>query len=304
MPLRPWRQAEYLFMKLGKLGVFNFTEVMGRDELADAASRVDQLGYSTFWYPESLHYEPMALGGFLLSHSENLIVVSAIANIYARDAAASVMAHNTLNALYGGRFILGLGVSYPPLVSELRGHEFTKPVSTMRPYLDAMDQAWEALGGAPSEKQVMLAALGPNMLKLSGERTMGALPYNATPEHTTLVRRQVGPDGLVCTEQKVCLTTDIEEARAAARAALELYLPMAHYYNNWFRLGFDQSDLENGGSDRLMDALVVSGSADEIKAKLQAHFDNGADQVVMQALRMDGQPGPDWDALEALAPSR
>jgi probable F420-dependent oxidoreductase len=290
-------------MKLGKLGVFNFTEVMGPQELAETAKRTEDLGYSSFWYPESLHYEPMALGGYLLSHTEKLIVVSAIANIYARDAAASVMAHNTLNALYGGRFILGLGVSYPPLVSELRGHEFKKPVTTMRNYLDTMDKAWEALGGAPGEKQVMLAALGPNMLKLAGERTMGALPYNATPEHTTIARQQVGPDSLVCTEQKVCLTTDIEEARAAARAALELYLPMAHYYNNWFRLGFDQSDLENGGSDRLMDTLVVSGSAEQIKAKLQTHYDNGADQVVLQALKKDGQSGPDWGALEALAPS-
>jgi probable F420-dependent oxidoreductase len=290
-------------MKLGKYGIFVFTEVLGPRQLAETAQRVEELGYSSFWYPESLIYEPMALGSYLLSHTEKLIVVSAIANIYARDAAASVMGHNTLNTLYDDRFVLGLGVSYPPLVSDLRGHEFKKPVSTMRAYLDAMDQAWEALGGALAEKQVMLAALGPKMLKLAGERSLGALPYNATTEHTGIARQQVGAGGLICTEQKVCLTEDIEEARAAARAALELYLPMEHYYNNWFRLGFDESDLENGGSDRLMDALVFSGTADQIKSKLQTHFDQGADQVVIQALRMDGQPGPDWDALEALAPS-
>jgi len=290
-------------MKLGKLGVFAFTEIMGSKELSETVQRVEKCGYSSFWYPESRIYESMALGAYLLSQTEKLVIVSAIANIYARDAATSVMGHDTLNSLYGERFVLGLGVSYPPLVSDLRGHEFRKPVSTMRAYLDAMDQVWESLGNLPASKQVMLAALGPKMLELAGERSMGALPYNATPEHTSIARRHVGTTGLVCTEQKICLTEDIEEARAAARAALELYLPMEHYYNNWFRLGFDQSDLENGGSDRLMDALVMSGNAEQLQSKLQTHFDNGANQVVLQALKPNGQHGPDWSALEALAPA-
>jgi probable F420-dependent oxidoreductase len=290
-------------MELGKYGVFTFTDVLSPDQLAECARRVEQLGYSTLWYPEAFNYETMALGGYLLSHTETLIVASGIANIYARDAAAAAMGHNTLNTLYGGRFILGLGVSHAPLVTDVRGHEYKKPVTTMRAYLDGMDQAWEALGGAPANKQVMLAALGPNMLKLAGERTLGVLPYNVTPPHAGVARQQVGAGGLVCAEQKVCLTTDAVEARAAARAALAPYMPLPNYYKNWFRLGFDQSDLENGGSDRLMDAMVNWGSADEIKAKLQVHFDQGANQVVIQPIRPDGQPGPDWDALEALAPA-
>lgn len=290
-------------MELGNYGVFTFTDALAPNELGDFAKRVEELGYSTLWYPEAFNYETMALGGYLLSHTEKLVVASGIANIYARDAAASVMGHNTLNALYGGRFILGLGVSHAPLVSDVRGHEYLKPLTTMRAYLDAMDAAWEALGGAPAEKQVMLAALGPNMLKLSGERTMGALPYNVTPQHAAVARQQIGADGQVCSEQKVCLTEDPVEARAAARAALELYLPLPNYFKNWFRLGFDESDLENGGSDRLMDAMVNWGSVDQIKAKLQEHLDQGANQVVVQTIRPDGQPGPDWNALEALAPA-
>ncbi|HIF11399.1 MAG TPA: TIGR03620 family F420-dependent LLM class oxidoreductase [Sneathiellales bacterium] len=290
-------------MKLGKYGVFTFTDVMAPDELANLARRVEELGYSTLWYPEAFNYETMALGGYLLQHSEKLIVASGIANIYARDAAASVMGHNTLNGLYDKRFILGLGVSHSPLVADVRGHEYSrKPVSTMRAYLDAMDQAWEAFGGAPAVKQVMLAALGPNMLKLSGERTLGALPYNVTPEHAGIARQQVGADNFVCTEQKICLTTNGDEARAAARDAMTPYLPLPNYFKNWFRLGFDESDLENGGSDRLMDAMVIWGNTDDIQAKLQAHFDSGAGQVVIQPIRPDGQPGPDWNALEALAP--
>lgn len=290
-------------MDLGKYGVFTFTDTLTPNELGDYAKRVEELGYSTLWYPEAFNYESMALGGYLLSHTEKLIVASGIANIYARDATSSVMGHNTLNTLYGGRFILGLGVSHAPLVSDIRGHDYAKPLTTMRAYLDAMDAAWEALGGAPAEKQVMLAALGPNMLKLAGERTLGALPYNVTPQHAGIARQQVGADGLVCSEQKVCLTEDPVAARAAARAALELYLPLPNYYKNWFRLGFDQSDLEGGGSDRLMDAMVNWGTVDQIKAKLQTHLDQGAGQVVVQTIRPDGQPGPDWNALEALAPA-
>ncbi len=290
-------------MKFGKFGVFSFADLMSPDQLAEMAQRVEELGYSTLWYPEVSRYEPMALGGYLLSHTEKLIVANGIANIYARDATAAVMGLNTLNALYGGRFVLGLGVSHAPLVSDLRGHEYKKPVATMRAYLDAMDQAWEALGGAPAEKQVILAALGPNMLKLGGERTLCVFPANVTSQHAAIARQQVGADRLVCSEIHVCLTPDPDQARAAARAALEFYMPLPNYTNSWKRLGFGESDLENGGSDRLVDALVAWGSLDQIKARLQENLDDGASHLVINTIRPDGQPGPDWDALEALAPA-
>ncbi len=291
-------------MELGKYGIFLFTDTLSPDYLAECARRVEELGYSTLWYPEAFNFEPMALGGFLLGHTEKLIVASGIANIYARDAAASVMGHNTLNTLYGGRFILGLGVSHAPLVSDVRGHEYSnKPVATMRAYLDSMDQAWEAFGGAPAEKQVILAALGPNMLKLAGERSLGALPANVTPRHAAIARQHVGADSLVCSYQSVCLTTDPEVARAIARAAMGIYMTLPNYMNNWKRLGFDESDWADGGSDRLMDAMVNWGTLDQIKAKLQEHLDQGCSQVAIQAIRPDGKPGPDWEVLEALAPA-
>lgn len=289
-------------MEFGQYGVFAFTDVMDAAALADMTKRLEALGYSALWYPEAFNYEAFAMGGYLLGCSEKLIVASGIANIYARDPAAAVMGHNSLNALYGGRFVLGLGVSHAPLVADVRGHEYKKPLATMRAYLDGMDQAFEALGGAPAQKQVVLAALGPNMSKLSGERTLGAFPYNITPEQATISRDLMGPDAAVICEQKVCLCTDPAKARAVARAALAPYLPLPNYYKNWFRLGFNEADLENGGSDRLMDAMVYWGDAAEIQAKLNRYFEAGADQVVIQALRTDDQPGPDWAALEALGP--
>ncbi|MDH4383078.1 MAG: TIGR03620 family F420-dependent LLM class oxidoreductase [Gammaproteobacteria bacterium] len=288
-------------MQFGKYGVFTFTDIMNGAQLAELAGRVESLGYSTLWYPEAFNYETFALGGYLLSHSKNLVVASGIANIYARDPSASVMGHNSLNDLYGGRFVLGLGVSHAPLVSDLRGHEYRQPVKTMRNYLDAMDASWKALGRDSTAKQVVLAALGPNMSKLSADRTLGAFPYNITPPQAKLSRESMGGKGAVICEQKVCLTTDPVAARAAARAALGPYLPLPNYYNNWYRLGFTEADHQNGGSDRLMDAMVLWGDAATIKAKLNEYFAHGADQVVIQPIRPDGQPGPDWAALEALA---
>jgi probable F420-dependent oxidoreductase len=289
-------------MQFGKYGVFTFTDIMNGAQLAELAGRVESLGYSTLWYPEAFNYETFALGGYLLSHSKNLVVASGIANIYARDPSASVMGHNSLNDLYGGRFVLGLGVSHAPLVSDLRGHEYRQPVKTMRNYLDAMDASWKALGRDSTAKQVVLAALGPNMSKLSADRTLGAFPYNITPPQAKLSRESMDGKGAVICEQKVCLTTDPVAARAAARAALGPYLPLPNYYNNWYRLGFTEADHQDGGSDRLMDAMVFWGDAATIKAKLNEYFAHGADQVVIQPIRPDGQPGPDWAALEALAP--
>ncbi|MGE3743644.1 MAG: TIGR03620 family F420-dependent LLM class oxidoreductase [Geminicoccaceae bacterium] len=290
-------------MRFGTYGVFTFTDMLDAPQLATLAARMDELGYATLWYPEAMGYEAFAIGGYLLGASRKLMVASGIANIYVRDASTAVMGANSLNRLYGNRFVLGLGVSHAPLVEGFRGHEYASPVKTMRAYLDHMDQAWAALGGAPAEKPVVLAALGPQMSKLAAARTLGTFPYNITPAQVAMSRAAMGPQGAIICEQKVCLTEDPVVARKAARAALAIYLGLPNYYNNWFRLGFDQSDLANGGSDRLMDAMVAWGSVAQIKARLSAYLDAGAAQVVVQPIRADGQPGPCWKALEALAPN-
>jgi probable F420-dependent oxidoreductase len=289
-------------MKFGKFGVFTMTDILDAAQLADLAKRTEELGYSALWYPEAVTYETFALGGYLLSQSTTLVVGSGIANIYARDPTAAAMGHNSLNSLYDGRFVLGLGVSHAPLVSDLRSQEYKKPMGAMRAYLDGMDQTWAATGGDPAEKQVVLAALGPKMTQLAAERTLGAFPYNITPQQAGISRSNMSSDSVVICEQKVCLCTDPVRARAVARANLGFYTPLPNYFNNWFRLGFNEDDLVDGGSDRLLDAMVLWGEADEIKAKLQGYFDGGADQVVIQPLRADGEPGPDWAVLEAFAP--
>jgi probable F420-dependent oxidoreductase len=289
-------------MELGKLGVFCFTDSLTPVQLTEVAQRTESLGYAALWYPEVLSYESFALGSFLLHETENLIIASGIANIYARDAAAAKQGQHTLAKLSGGRFLLGLGVSHVPLVEGARGHQYSQPVATMRAYLDAMDKAAAMAPTLDEPPPTVLAALGPKMTELAAARTAGALPYNVTPEHTARAREIVGPDKWVCVEQKVLLVKDPAKAREIARQTMAFYMPLPNYRNNWQRLGFSEEDLADGGSNRFLDAMVAWGEASVIQRRIQEHFDAGASHVCIQPLHPDGQPLPDLNALAALAP--
>lgn len=290
-------------MKLGKLGVWCFTDRLSPQELAELAQHTERLGYAALWYVEAVSYESIALGGFLLNQTENLIIAPGIANIYARDATATKQAQNSLTKFSGGRFLLGLGISHQFLVEDLRGHNYGKPVSTMRAYLDAMEKAAEVAPPVDEPPPTVLAALGPNMTRLAAERTAGALPYNVTPEHTAWARGIIGPDKWLCVEQKVLRVTEPTKAREVARQAIAPYMGAPNYRNNWARLGFNEADLANGGSNRFLDAMVAWGDDATIQQRIQQHIDAGASHVCIQPLDAERQPWPDLDALEVFAPS-
>jgi probable F420-dependent oxidoreductase len=266
----------------GRLGVWYPMDRLDAGQIRDFVARIEGAGYGAVWYPESRGYESLALAGFMLGCSRKLVVGSSIASIYARDAFTAARGALSLNGFYGNRFILGLGVSHRPMVERVRGHEYGKPVPVMRAYLDAMDKA------APERQPVALAALGPLMLKLARDRTLGALPYNVTPAHTAEAKAVVGPDRMLAVEQKVCLETDGARARALGRAELERYLALDNYRNNWLRLGFTEADLSGGGSDRFIDAMVLWGDAAKIRDGLRAHFAAGATHVCLQPVHAAG----------------
>jgi probable F420-dependent oxidoreductase len=289
-------------MNLGKQGVFYFTDALTPAQLTELAQRTEQLGYAALWYPEVLGYESFALGSFLLTQTETLIIASGIANIYARDATAAKQGQHTLAKLFGGRFLLGLGVSHVPLVEDARGHQYRTPIATMRTYLEAMARAVAVAPPLDEPPSMVLAALGPQMTALAAELTAGAFPYNVTPEHTARARAIIGPDKWLCVEQKVLLVTDPIKAREVARQTMAFYLPLTNYRRNWQRLGFREEDLADGGSDRFLDAMVAWGDESAIRRRIQAHFDAGASHVCIQPLHPDGQPLPDLNALAALAP--
>ena len=294
---------EKMMRKPSGLGVWARTNVLDRNQLAELAETVEHFGYQTLWYPESLSYEALVVAGYLLSNTQDLIVASGIANIYARDAVTAAQGYDSLNRLYGGRFVLGLGVSHIPLVEGARGHSYGKPVTTMRQYLRDMVSAQIDPTIKFDDRAIVLAALGPKMLELASVSAKGALPYCVTPDHTAEARKVMGPEAWLCVEQKICLTEDEGAARAVQREQMAPYMTMNNYRNNWFRLGFTEEEVTGKASTRFLDAMVVWGNEQVIQDCIDAHFKAGADQVVIQAFRPDGGLGPDLTALKVFSPN-
>ena len=284
-------------MKLGRLGVWYGTDKLDGSQLRDFVRTVENNGYSTLWYPESRGYESMSLAAWLLSSSEKLVIGSSIANIYARDSFTAQRAMVSLNALYDDRFVLGLGVSHIPMVEGLRGHRYDKPLSAMRSYLDGIHKDLPSGQEAP----VMVAALGPKMLALSAEKSLGAVPYNVTPKHTAQAAAILGRNKWLAVEQKVTIETDPVRARAIGRKELSRYMVLPNYRNNWLREGFSEAELADGGSDRFIDAMVLWGDAAAIKKGLRAHFEAGATHVCLQPVHADGDFAARDRMLAALA---
>jgi probable F420-dependent oxidoreductase len=252
------------------------------------ARRTEMRGYTALWTPESRGRNVLVNAAWLLAGTSRLVVATGIANIYARDAMAMANAQRGLNEQSNNRFLLGLGVSHKPIVANMRGHTYGKPVATMRGYLEAM-RAAPYQAPAPSKPAcTVLAALGPKMLALAAEVTDGAHPYCVTPEHTAQARRILGPGKLLCPEVMVLLETDPAAARASARSALAPYIQLENYARNWRRLGFVDDDLAGGGSNRFLDANIAWGDEGAIRKRLQLFWDAGADHVCIQSIHPSG----------------
>ena len=289
---------------LGKLGVWTFFDGMPATAAAATAKRIEAWGYSALWLPEAVGRDPFALISFLGAHTERLVFATGIANLYARDPMAMNALRLTVGECTGGRFVLGIGVSHGHLVAGVRGHEYGKPVSTMRTYLEAMAKGLYMAPKPAVEPPIVLAALRPKMLALAAEKASGAHPYFVPPEHTARAREILGKNAILAPEQKVLLCTDATKARAVARNAMKIYAGLPNYQNNLKWLGFDDADFGNGISDRLVDAIVAWGDEDAIRKRIQAHYDAGADHVCIQPLHPDGLPMPDEKVLELLAPAK
>lgn len=291
-------------MQIGKLGVWTFFDRMTAAQAAESAQRIEALGYGTLWVPEALGREVFSHAAFLLASTKSLVVATGIANIYARDAMTMAAGRRTLAEQSGGRFLLGIGVSHRPLVDGIRGHDGSKPWSTMRDYLAAMENAPYAAVPPDEDAPMVIGALHPRMLALAAEKTRGVHPYLVPPEHAAFARDIVGPDAWICTEQKVLLVRDASEARRLGRQALGMYLGLPNYLRSLERFGFTDKDFADGGSDRLVDALVAWGDEKAIADRVRAHLDAGANHVCIQPIHPDGIPVIDWNVLEAFAPAR
>jgi probable F420-dependent oxidoreductase len=268
----------------------------------EACRELEQMGFDTLWIPEAVGREPFAAAAGYLAATTTLKLATGIANIYARDAMTMAAAQKTLAEAYPGRFLLGLGVSHLHLVQHVRKHTYDKPLAYMKDYLAAMDKARFFAVTPEEDPGRVLAALGPKMLEVAATQAQGAHPYFTTPEHTARARDTMGADALLAPEQMVVLETEPTKAREVARAGMAVYLNLPNYANNLRRLGFGDQDFAEGGSNRLVDAIVAWGDVDAARTRVAEHFEAGADHVCVQVLRADRElPLDDWRRLaEAL----
>lgn len=290
-------------MDIGRYGVWTFQlDLVPSTQAVEHVDELDELGFGAVWFPEAVGQEAFTHAALLLRGGVDITVATGIASIYARDAMAAAGAHKTLTEAYPERFLLGLGVSHQPMVEGVRGHDYSKPYSAMKAYLEAMDSSM-FFGAEPSTPpRRVLAALGPRMLELARDRTDGALPYFVPPEHTAIAREALGPDRLLAVEQAVVFDTDPAAAREKARTHTRTYTGLPNYANNLRRLVPDltDDDFADAGSDRLVDLIVAWGDMDTVLARVQEHHDAGADHVCIQVI--DGGtdvPAQSWRDLSA-----
>ncbi|GAA0914524.1 TIGR03620 family F420-dependent LLM class oxidoreductase [Nonomuraea longicatena] len=283
----------------GRIGVWHAKLGSGPTQPArEAAAEIEAMGYGSVWVNEAPGGRaPFTSAAVLLAATERVSVATGIASIWARDAAATAAESDTLGDAFPGRFVLGLGVSHDILV-QLRGHDYSKPLAAMRAYLTAMDTVETDVPEPARPAPRLLAALRPRMLELAREHADGAHPYFVPLEHTALAREILGPDRLLVPEQAVLVEPDPDTARRVAREHMSVYLMLPNYVNNLRTLGFDDADFADGGSDRLVDALVAWGDEEAVAARVHAHLAAGADHVAIQPLTAGG---PDLaDALTQL----
>ena len=284
---------------LGRVGLWTFfLDLQPADRVRDLVPEIEAMGWGCVWVPEAVNRDAMVNSALLLSASTTLNIGTGIASIWGRDPMTTAASLKSLSEAWPGRFVLGLGVSHQPMVDHIRGQDYTKPFTKMRDYLAAMDAALY-MSPAPETTHVVLAALGPKMLALSATAADGAHPYFVPVEHTVVAREHLGPDALLAPEQAVVLSTDADEARRVARGHMATYLNLPNYTNNLRRFGWGDEDLADGGSDRLVDAIVAWGDEQAILDRVAAHHERGADHVALQVLPLDGASVPmdDWHRL-------
>lgn len=289
-------------MDIGTYGIWTFNLDLVPSALAvDHVSELDELGYGAVWVPEAVGREAFSNAALLLRGGTDIVVATGIASIWARDAMAANAAHRTVTEAYPDRFLLGLGVSHEVMVSAIRGHDYSKPFSAMRDYLDAMDAGLFMAAPSP-EPQRVLAALRPKMLGLARDRAAGAHPYFVPPEHTAAAREILGEGPILAVEQAVVFETDPVKAREIARTHTRTYTGLPNYVGNLRNLDptLTEEDFVPGGSDRVVDRIVAWGTMDTVLARIQAHLDAGASHVCVQVLEESlDPPVRAWQELSA-----
>ena len=272
-------------MELGDFGIWTAYRIIGEENAAEASALAESLGFGAFWLGGSPRLESVAP---LLEGSERIAVATGIVNVWQYDPAVLAAEYAQLAREHGERVLLGIGIGHPEATSE-----YAAPLTKMNAFFDGLDAAADPV---PREHRCA-SALAPKMLELSARRGIGAHTYFVPVEHTRWARELLGPDALIATELACVLDSDLERARVAAREYASGYLRLSNYTRSLRRFGFDDADLEDGGSDRLLEAVVPCGTAEQIAALARAHREAGADHVCVQPVGVEGIPRAEWTAL-------
>jgi probable F420-dependent oxidoreductase len=276
-------------VELGRLGVWISRRALGEESAASAAKYAEELGYTVFWLGGSPRL-PMLRP--CLEATDRLVVATSIVNVWTYEPEKLAGEYAALLVDFPERVLVGLGIGHPEIADA-----YTRPLSSMRRFLDALDSTEPPL---PADRRC-LGALAPGMVALSGERSLGAIPYFVPATHTAAARGRLVSGALLAPEVAFVLDEDVCSARATAREYARVYLDLSNYATNLIRHGFNEQDLARGGSNRLIDTVVPHGSPPEIAASLQAHFAAGANHVAVQALGEPGIPRRSWTgAAEAI----
>jgi probable F420-dependent oxidoreductase len=277
--------CESVGMELGEIGVWTSYRAIGEDHAGEAARLAEDLGFGAFWLggsPQVAAVHP------LLAATTRLTVATGIVNVWISEPARVAAEHAELSGEFPDRFLLGIGIGHPEATAT-----YARPLETMSEYFDALDAAPAPVPRA----ERCAAALGPKMLDLTAERSLGTHPYFVPVEHSRYARERTGPDALIAPEVACVIDTDTERARDKARAYAKPYLGLHNYTSNLLRLQFTERDIADGGSDRLIDAVVPHGTADQIAEVVRAHLQAGADHVCLQPVGVSGVPREEWTAL-------
>jgi len=272
-------------MRLREIGIWTSYRSIGDENAGEAAKLAEELGFGAFWLGGSPLLPAVRP---LLQATEHLIVATGILNVWANEPARVATEHAELTRDFPGRLLLGVGIGHPEATSD-----YTRPLSTMRGFLDGLDRADTPV---PSDERC-LAALGPKMLELSAERSRGAHTYFVPVAHTRHARERLGAAALLAPELACVVDPDPERARATARTYAKLYLGLSNYTSNLLEFGFTESDIADGGSDQLIDAIIPHGTAVEIAKVARQHLAAGADHVCLQPVGVSGIPHREWSEL-------
>jgi probable F420-dependent oxidoreductase len=272
-------------MQLGEFGVWTTYRAIGEENAGTAARLVEELGFGTFWLGGSPQLPALRP---LLEATERIVIATGILNVWASEPRRVANDFAELEARFPGRVLLGIGIGHPEAISH-----YSKPMAAMHAFLDGLDAATMPV---PQTRRC-LAALGPKMVELSGQRALGAHTYFVPVNHTRAARERLGAPPLLAPELACVLDDDVDSARAKARGYASLYLGLRNYTTNLLGHGFTPPDIADGGSDRLIDAIVPHGGADDIAAAARDHIAAGANHVCLQPVGVEGIPRSEWRAL-------